>query len=421
MNKTLHDKIVTRNIKKPNLMYPILGNVWKLIAHKYNINVKYIEDPRKEKGPHILISNHASRLDYMFTGIPTLPNRYNFVAGHNEFYRSHLAFVFNLLNVIPKKNFTADLMTIRQAMKIVKSGGNICIFPEGMSSISGANQPIVNGTGKFLKLCNVPVYYSVIKGGYLSSPKYNLKDRLGHVEVVFNKLFTKEDLKELSINQIEDKINEAIYHDDYEWNLKEKHVYKHDGNIAENLHHLLYWCPKCGKEFTMTSEKNEIRCSHCGNGATLLDTYEMVPFNEECVIPSTQTKWFNLQREEVRKQINNDDFIMQEEVELGALPKEKYLKDQKTSNIVGKGIITLTNKGLTYKGTKDGEDFEFHLDPEDVPTYGMCTDLSRFYTFYKGEFYEFYPKNITTEKWFLATEEIHRRQGGKWQDFKFEK
>ena len=47
MNNTLHDKIVTRNIKKPNLMYPILGNVWKLIAHKYNINVKYIEDPRK--------------------------------------------------------------------------------------------------------------------------------------------------------------------------------------------------------------------------------------------------------------------------------------------------------------------------------------------------------------------------------------
>ena len=129
MRKTLHDKIVTRNIKKPNLIYSILGNVWKLIAHKYNINVKYIEDPRKEVGPHILISNHASRLDYMFTGIPTLPNRYNFVAGHNEFYRSHLAFVFNLLNVIPKKNFTADLMTIRQAMKIVKSGGNICIFP----------------------------------------------------------------------------------------------------------------------------------------------------------------------------------------------------------------------------------------------------------------------------------------------------
>ena len=421
MKKTLHDKIVTRNIKKPNILYPVLGNVWKLIASKYNMHVTYNVDMKKIKEPHILISNHASRLDYMFTGIPTLPNRYNFVAGHNEFYRSHLSFVFNLLNVIPKKNFTADLMTIRQATKIIKEGGNICIFPEGMSSISGANQPIVNGTGKFLKLCKVPVYYSVIKGGYLSSPKYNLKDRLGHVEIVFDKLFDKDDLKSLSAEEIEDRINTAIYHDDYEWNLKENHVYEHDGNIAENLHHLLYWCPKCGKEFTMTSEKNVIKCSHCGNGATVLDTYELLPFNEECVIPSTQTKWFNLQREEAKKQVSDDNFIMEEEVELGVLPEYKYLTDQKTSNIVGKGKITLTNKGLTYTGTKDGESFEFHLNPEEVPTYGMCTDLSRFYTFYKGEFYEFYPKNITTEKWFLATEEIHRRNGGKWQDFKFEK
>ena len=33
------------------------------------------------------------------------------------------------------------------------------------------------------------------------------------------------------------------------------------------------------------------------------------------------------------------------------------------------------------------------------------------------EFMEFYPKNPTVEKWFLCTEELHRRMGGKWQDF----
>ena len=50
----------------------------------------------------------------------------------------------------------------------------------------------------------------------------------------------------------------------------------------------------------------------------------------------------------------------------------------------------------------------------------MCTDVSRFYTFYKGEFYEFYPNIDLVEKVFLVTEEIHRLNGGKWQDFKFE-
>jgi hypothetical protein len=51
----------------------------------------------------------------------------------------------------------------------------------------------------------------------------------------------------------------------------------------------------------------------------------------------------------------------------------------------------------------------------------MCTDLSRFYTFADGEFVEFYPKHRVVEKFFLATEEIHRMGGGAWKDFAFAK
>ena len=51
----------------------------------------------------------------------------------------------------------------------------------------------------------------------------------------------------------------------------------------------------------------------------------------------------------------------------------------------------------------------------------MCTDLSRFYTFVDGAFVEFYPKHRVVEKFFLATEEIHRLNGGPWQDFRFDK
>ena len=64
---------------------------------KYGVNVIYKEDPRKEKGSHIFISNHSSRNDYIFTAIPLLPNTYNFVAGYNEFYRSHLKGIFGFL------------------------------------------------------------------------------------------------------------------------------------------------------------------------------------------------------------------------------------------------------------------------------------------------------------------------------------
>lgn len=422
-NKTINQKLHSKKIKRPPyIIYDILGIIWKMVfAKKYGLHVEYKCDFRKAKGPYIVISNHASRLDYIFTGVPLLPNNLNYVAGYNEFFRSHLKMVFGLLNVIPKKNFTADIYTIKSVKRVLDQKGKIMLFPEGMNSISGANQPVAIGTGKFIKHFNVPVYYSVIKGGYLTTPKYNLTERCGRVEVVFDRLFTPNEIEKLTPEEIEDKINKAIYHDDYAWNKEHKYVYKNDGKIAEDLENLLYWCPKCGKEFTMKTEKNKIYCEHCGNGATIDDTYEMHPLNDSCVIPETQTVWFNMQRNNIKQEIQNDNFEITEEVELGMLPDYEPLKDLKTSNIVGSGTIKFDKTGFTYNGTKNDELWSFHIDTKDLPTYGMCTDLSRFYTFYQGEFVEFYPKHKTVEKWFLVTEEMHRLNGGRWKDFHFDK
>ena len=178
---------------------------------------------------------------------------------------------------------------------------------------------------------------------------------------------------------------------------------------------MLFWCPKCGKQHVMKTEGNRIFCTSCGNGATLTDTYELVPFDDSCVIPETQTKWFNMEREVIKEEISSSDFVLSENVELGMLPDYKFLSGQATSEIVGKGLLTLDHTGLTYDGTKNGQPWKFHIGIKNLPTYGMCTDVSRFYTFVDGEFVEFYPENNVVEKFFMATEEIHRLNGGKWQ------
>ena len=421
MKKTVEKEIHGRKIQHPNGIYSLLGLVWKLFVYpKYRVQYTFKKDFRKEKGPFIFISNHASRLDYVFVGAPLLPLKMNFVAGYNEFHRSHLSLVFRLLRVIPKKNFTPDIYTVKEISRVLKSGHGICIFPEGMSSISGANQPVAIGTGKLLKHHKVPVYYSVIRGGYLTSPKYNLRDRAGRVEVEYDQLFTPEDLEKLTPEEIEAAINRAIYHDDYAWNKIHKHHYDIGENGAEDLEDLLFWCPRCGKQHTMATKGNTIFCKECGNGATLLDTYELVPFDETCVIPGTQTEWFQKERELIRQEVAQEDFTLEENVQLGMLPQYELLKNQKTSEIVGSGKLRLDRTGLTYAGTKNGEAFTFHLDTNSLPTYGMCTDVSRFYTFVNGEFVEFYPENRVVEKFFLATEEIHRLNGGKWKDFNFQ-
>ena len=420
---TNEKKLYGKQIKNPPaFIYRTLGKIWKLLFFKkYGVTVTYKKDPRNEKGSHIFISNHASRNDYIFTGIPLLPNVYNFVAGYNEFYRSHLKGVFSLLQVIPKKNFTPDLYAMKEISRVIKNGGNVVLFPEGMNSIAGMNQPVAIGTGKFIKHFKVPVYYSVIKGGFLSFPKHTNNEYPGHIEVVIDKMFSPEDLEALTPEQIEDIINEKLYHDDYKWNKLYKYTYKTNGLSADGLSDVLFWCPKCGSHHSMVSKGNAIWCTDCGNGATVDETYTLTPIDENCVIPETQSDWFKLEREEIRKTVKDKDFSFSTKVKLGTLPKYKLLKKLKTSNITGEGVLTIDRTGLTFNGINDKKPLSFHIDSKDLPTYGMCTDVSRFYTFVGGTFYEFYPETPCVEKILLLTEEIHRLNGGKWQDFKFER
>ena len=102
---------------------------------------------------------------------------------------SRKLFTHSLPLVVAEQCYIKLLKDIRALIvdtRIIKKKGNIILYPEGMSSISGANQPVAVGTGKFIKHFKLPVYYSLIKGGYLTSPKYDLDERLGKVEVEYD-------------------------------------------------------------------------------------------------------------------------------------------------------------------------------------------------------------------------------------------
>lgn len=417
--KTLQQKLSARKLSPPFApLYRVLVTVMRVLYEKkLNIVIRREINLKKYKGPYIVVSNHASRLDYLYAGMAFFPHTLSFVAGYNEFFRSHLKFIFRLMQVIPKRNFVPDLYTIRSVSRVLQKGGRVILFPEGMSSISGANQPVALGSGKFLKHFGVPVLMMKIAGGYLTSTKYCLDERPGRVEVTVSELFSPEQLASMSGEEIQAALDTALYHDDYAWNKQARVSFSAGGRIAHNLHTLLFWCPKCGTEFAMKGEGNRIACEHCGNGATLDERYDLTPFDESCVIPETPQKWFMLQRRHIYRAVRNEDFQLRERVRLGVLPKFEYLKNQATSKIAGEGELTLDRTGFRFTGTREGEPFSFHIKPEHLPTFGMCTDISRFYIFVENEFLEFFPENETVEKWFLAAEEIHRLMGGAWRNF----
>lgn len=414
---TLAQKLERKRVKRPPaLIYLILINIWRLaLNRKLGITFTYKASPSNDKNPYILISNHASRVDYLYTAPAVLPHRLNYVVGYNEFFRSHLYPIFSLMQVIPKRNFTPDYHAAREIIRVIKSGGRVCLFPEGMSSISGGIQPCALGGGRLLKHLGVTVYYTKIAGGYMTNTKHCLDTRPGKVEITVDRLFTPAQLEEMNADEIQQALDRELVHDDYIWNKAARVRFRGQGGMAKNLHDLLYLCPKCGSLYTTRGEGDTIRCEACGNGASVNEYYDLVPLDDTCVIPETISHWYALQRKSAAAQVSDAGFEHSGRVKLGVLPKYKRLKKGATSLIAGEGTLSLSHEGLKYDGTKDGETFSFALSTDAVPTFGMCTDISRFYTFYKGEFFEFYPESGDTMLWFHLTEEMHRACGGKWK------
>lgn len=418
--KTIQEQYQARKIHPvAPLPYRFMTLLSKVLYYKkFDVNFNYHVDLKPYRNTsYVIIGNHASRVDYVYLGLPFFPDTVNYVMGYNEIFRSHLNGVLKAMKIIQKKNFVPDMYAIRQIKRVIKEGGRICILPEGMSSISGHNQPSQAGTGQLLKSLGVPVFYTKISGGYLASTKYNLEERPGHVDVDIDLMFSPEDLKNMTAEELQDKMDRLLWHDDYEWNKAHHYRFRSKEGTALNMHQLLFWCPKCHTPLQMESSRDTLRCRCCGSGVMVDEYYDLTPLTEDSVVPETPSVWFDMERAWVKKQVASEDYKLEEHVKLGVLPGDHLLKNQKTSEIVGEGMLTLTRKGLSYKGTKNGEDWEFFIPSAELPTYGMCTDVSRFYTFVKGVFTEFYPDGDTAELWMMATEEIHHLNNGSWRDF----
>ena len=417
---TLDKELHSRKLHAPNgALYGILMQVIKVLNAKDHTHFTIKEDPSKEPGPIVMIANHSTRVEYQFVCPPCLPKKLNFVVGYNEFFRSPLNIVLKYMQVVPKKNFTPDMYCARQMLSLIKQGCNICIMPEGMSSITGMAQPVMIGTGKMIKKLGVPVYYSKINGGYLAYTKHCLDIRHGKVEVVVDRMFTADELKTMTDVEIEDRMNRLLAHDDYIWNKKAQVSFDGKGQMAKELDTLLYMCPKCGAMHQMETSGNRMTCTACGNTIEMDEKYNIWAVGEDSVCPELVTDWTIMEREQAAKDVRKEGFSYSEHVKIGMLPKYKLLAHEDTSVIVGDGMLTLDKEGLHFVGTKNGEDFAFDLTTDEVPTFGMCTDISRFYTFVKGEFIEFFPDSRDVLRWDHLTEEMHRANGGKWQNTEY--
>jgi 1-acyl-sn-glycerol-3-phosphate acyltransferase len=87
------------------------------------------------------------------------------------------------LNVIPVDQKNADRSALMGAIRVVKTGGAVLIFPEGTRSTDGTRQPAQPGIGMIVAKTGAPVVPVRITGSFEAFPRGTSCPRLAPVQV----------------------------------------------------------------------------------------------------------------------------------------------------------------------------------------------------------------------------------------------
>ena len=120
MKKDLKTRLVNRKIKKPNQFIMTVG-MWVLgiMNKKYKVEFSYDYDPKSLDGkPTILLSSHASRLEFIYSIYGFKRKDINVVCGYQNILKKGLFPIFLELGVISKYLYQPDFMCVKNMLRV---------------------------------------------------------------------------------------------------------------------------------------------------------------------------------------------------------------------------------------------------------------------------------------------------------------
>ena len=416
MKKDLHKDFKLRKIKKPNKLVAFVAQlILKVISKKRGVTFEYDSDYKNyKKQPIVLLSQHMSKDDYIYVFAGSNRQDTHIVMGYQNIFSKYLYGFLKSIGVIAKYLYQPDLTATKQMFEAVKNGGSLALFPEGIQSTSGSSHPVNPATIAFLKKLKIPVILTTLKGAYFTRTRYSTDVKKGKITVSYSTLFTVKDLEELSVEELNKKLLEKFNYNEHDY-FKNKNVefIGKKPNIY-GLDNIIYKCPHCGAEYKFKVEGENMLCLDCGFEVTMNNRYAMSAVNKDLPFENFD-KWYKWQRNVIREEVKSDDFMLKSQITLCTLNTEK-LDNNLSKKEIGEGELTLTNKGLTYVGTKNGEQVSMFFDAKNV--YSLTITLKQALDlYYKNDYYYFKLKTNGNQvtKWMLASEEIHNLYDDVWR------
>lgn len=310
----------------------VIAFLWLRFGYHY-------KTPKNLPENYIVLCNHATDYDPVFVGA-SFPRQMYFVASeHLSRWKFFWLLDFVFAPILRYKGTVAS-STVMQTLKRVKAGANVCIFAEGARCWDGITGPILPSTGKLVKSAKCGLVTYKLVGGYFVSPNWSHSNtRRGPIHGEPVGVYTKEQLAEMSVDEINAIINRDLYEDAYERQLKSPKRYK-GKNLAGRLENFLYLCPECGKIDTLRSHDDTVSCTNCGLSFKI-DEYGMLEN-----APYKTVRDFGAWQKKVAQQDAAEGKSYT--AETGVL---KSIAKQ-TETIVDEGMIVLSGESLTCGGTE---------------------------------------------------------------------
>ncbi len=307
------------------------------------------------KPPYVLLCNHNSFYDFYIMSSAIKPHTGHFPGAVDDFIGREA--ISRRIGIIPKRKFTTDIGIVRTGRKVIKNGEMFGIYAEARYSLCGVTEVIPDAIGQMIKFLGVPVVTLKMMGHHIYNPYWNMKSFRWFLktQAVMTQLYTAEEVKAASVDEINAKIREALYNDDWRWQSETRTKVKKKTR-AEGLHNVLYQCPACGAEKEMDSKDAQLFCKHCGKSWTLnyYGELEADKGETEFKFPSDWYKW---EREQVKKQIEEGTYRIECDVKVNDLPNSKGFI------YMGKGHLIHDYDGFKLHGVReyDGEEFKMEI------------------------------------------------------------
>lgn len=269
--------------KDPHLrhqrVWSILRPLAKLICF---LRLGFRAVPARVAGPYLLVCNHVTDWDPVLMGC-SFPEQAYYVASEH-LLRSRLGkLVAWLQEPIPRQKGGSAAGTVLSMLRHLKKGHNVAVFPEGNRTWDGVTAEFPPSIGKLVKKSGVKLVTYRLEGGYFTSPRWAWNTiRRGKMRGHVVKIYTPEELKTMTPDQVDQAIRDDLHEDAYARQRKDPVVYR-GRRSAEHMETLLFLCPRCGRVHSLQSKGDTVRCWKCGFSFRYLPTGflegEDIPFD----------------------------------------------------------------------------------------------------------------------------------------------